>query len=118
MLEALAPLMLANDPLAPLGLGDDARHEEGQVGEVPARQRQFLDLLHDDHVALDRPVLGIQGDELGIDRDRLGQLPDLKLDIRAQSLPGLQDDGPLHEGPEPVRLHGELVLAGIRFVTV
>ena len=110
MLEALAPLMLANDPWPPVGLGDDARYEEGQVGEVPAGQRQFLDLLHDDHIALDRAVLGIESDELGVDRDGLGQLPDLKLDIGAQSLSRLQNNGPLHKGPEPVRLHGELVL--------
>ena len=89
-------------PLASLGLGDDARHEEGQVGEVPAGQRQFLDLLHDDHVALDRAVLGIESDELSVDGDGLGQLPDLKLDIGAQGLSRLQDDGPLHEGAEPL----------------
>ena len=92
--------------------GHDPRDEEGEIHEIAAVQRQVLDLLVHDHIALDRALLQIDGWRRGRDRHGLGQRADLELCVETQMLAGLQFEIRTHKAPKSFRRDREVVRAG------
>ena len=91
---------------------DHPRNKEGQIGEVAPVQRKLLDLLLDDHVALDRAVLGVECDHLRIDRHGLSDLAELEFDVDTPVVPRPQFDSLLDMLLEAFGRDDQVVLAG------
>ena len=108
---------MQTDPARP-GLRHHAGHQERQIGEVAAVERQVVDLLLHDHVALDGAVLGVQRRDLGGDLHRFGDIADNELDIGSQDLIDLQHDFGLPVALNPCRSAVNSYCPGGRLVTV
>ena len=87
-------------------------HEEREIREIPALERQVLDLLVDNHVALDGSTLEVDGRRRRSDRDRLGDRPELKFHVKAHLLAGFELEVRADESSETLRRDNELVCAG------
>ena len=93
----------------PAPAGHHAGHQEREVGEIAALQRQVLDLFVDDHIAFDRAALEIDRRSGRADRHRLGDCADLERYIDAQLLSRLQLKVSANEAGEPIGFHGEFI---------